>query len=112
MEEKGQLYGKSGRLRLSCDDDFRMFVNNYRMLDSTSKHAFHFWLCSNVVAATDLTLLALAGIGLQHKKVGPNPFHYFMKHQLPSTSTHFRLPVHIPNIRPNNMYLFVNLYSF
>lgn len=27
------------------------------------------WLCSNVVAATDVTLLALAGFGLHHKKV-------------------------------------------
>lgn len=26
-------------------------------------------ICSNVVAATDLTLLALAGLGLRHKKV-------------------------------------------
>lgn len=91
MEEKGQLFGKSGRLWSFCDDDFTMFVNIYRMSYSTSKHAFHCWLCSNVVAATDLTLLALAGIGLRQKKVESNPFHHFMKHQLPSIIYSFKI---------------------
>lgn len=38
---------------------------NYQSIDLT----WYWWLCSNVVAATDLTLLALAGIGLHHGKV-------------------------------------------
>lgn len=76
MEEKVQLYGKSGRLLLSRDDDFMMFVSIHRMSYSTPNHAFHCWFCSNVVAATDLTLLALAGIGLRQKKVVPNPFYH------------------------------------
>lgn len=30
---------------------------------------YSFVFCSNVVAATDVTLLALAGVGLRHEKV-------------------------------------------
>lgn len=72
MEEKAQQSDKSG-----CGQIFHWpndySIKPYDILDFLKKKLkfnCHWWFFSNVVAATDLTLLALAGIGLRHNKVG------------------------------------------
>lgn len=68
MGEKGQLYDKSGypysanmrSIVMPCEFRFGQIILFIR---------YFFVFCSNVVAATDVTLLALAGVGLRHEKV-------------------------------------------
>lgn len=62
-------YGRKGatvrQVRLAISSILNVIFRNCQALDLT----WTWWLCSNVVAATDLTLLSLAGIGLHHGKV-------------------------------------------
>lgn len=74
-------HGRKGaivrQVRLAINSIFNAFKSIiYRQLQFYSWEArlwtlLRLWCpCSNVVAATDVTLLALAGIGLHHGKVG------------------------------------------
>lgn len=60
IEEKEQPFDKSGLFKLVIQI---CFISRFHILCS------QMYFCSNVVAATDVTLLAMAGIGLNEGKV-------------------------------------------
>lgn len=68
MGEKEQLYDKSG-YPYSATIQSIVMPCEYRCGQIILIIRYSFVFCSNVVAATDVTLLALAGVGLRHEKV-------------------------------------------
>lgn len=72
MEDEVRLWDKSGQFQIDicCFKIITSFQWQEIMGDNLCpEYGRHCWLCSNVVASTDLTLLALAGLGLRQGKV-------------------------------------------